>query len=112
MEEEIEVRRLKVSSIFELLGLGYLFFFVPFALIMGIFSLFGAETIHWNSQPITGIPGLITSPFIGAFIALLFTGFSGVTVSIGLWIFSNLKPLTIHYMAQNPVYPTQADTSA
>jgi hypothetical protein len=40
---------------------------------------------------------LIASPFIGVFIALMFSGFFGLFLSAGLWLYSRFKPLKMHY---------------
>ena len=97
MIEKIEIKRLAMGTIFKVLILGSLFSLVPFSLLMGILSLFGASTVSWNGQPLTGITGLIASPFIGAFIALLFSGIFGLFLSAGLWIYSRFKPMVLHY---------------
>ena len=97
MIEKIEIKRLATGTIFKILIFGSLFSIVPFSLLMGILSLFGASTVSWNGQPLTGITGLIASPFIGVFIALLFSGIFGLFLSAGLWVYSRFKPTVLHY---------------
>ena len=97
MIEKIEIKRLAMGTIFKILILGSLFSIVPFSLLMGILSSFGASTVSWNGQPLTGITGLIASPFIGVFIALLFSGIFGLFLSAGLWVYSRFKPMVLHY---------------
>jgi hypothetical protein len=95
MFKHITVQRLSVGSLFKLLAIGTSFSLVPFGLLMGVFALFGASTVHWNGQQLTGVAGLIASPFVGLFIALLLTVFAGATCALGLWLFSKLKPLEL-----------------
>jgi hypothetical protein len=68
---------------------------IPFAMLMGVFALFGFQTLTWNHEPVTGIKGLVASPFIGLFLAALFTAFMGVCLSFGLWLFSKVRPLSL-----------------
>lgn len=97
MIEEIRIKRLTMGTIFKILIFGSTFSIIPFSLLMGVLSLFGASTVTWNAQPLTGMSGLIASPFIGIFIALIFSAFFGLFLSAGLWIYSRFKPLTMHY---------------
>jgi Na+/H+-dicarboxylate symporter len=65
---------------------------IVFAVINGVFALFGANTVHWNGQAVTGIAGLIASPFIGAFIAGMFCVFGWFAITIGLWLNRFVSP--------------------
>jgi hypothetical protein len=96
-------------------------FMIAFAVINGVFALFGAHTIHWGGQPVTGIAGLIASPFIGALIAGMFCVFGWFVITIGLWLHRFVSPsFRIDYdplpappsaidQASPPVPPTSAD---
>ncbi|MBP7393311.1 MAG: hypothetical protein KA945_05680 [Zoogloea sp.] len=95
MYKEITIERLSVKSIFKLVALGLLFSFVPFFVLMGCFALFDANTLTWNNQHIHGISALIAAPFMGVFVASGFTLFVGTFMSIGLWICSKFKSLTV-----------------
>lgn len=95
MFKEIEVQRVAMGTLFKLAGLGLLLTLVPFGLLMGCFALFGASTVHWNQQSVTGVSGLLLSPLIGLLLAALFTMFLGSCMSLGLWIYSRFRPLTL-----------------
>lgn len=95
MFNEITVRRLSAGSTFKLVAIGLLATFVPFSTLMGCFAFFGADTLTWNKEQIHGITGLLVSPFIGLFIALLFTLFAGSAMAFGLWLYSKFRPLTL-----------------
>ena len=91
----IQIARLSVGSIYKLFGVGFLSFMVPFSTLMGVLALFGFNTVRWNGQPLTGVWGLLLSPFIGLFIAGVFTLFVGTLIALGLWLFSWVRPMTL-----------------
>ena len=94
----LSIRRLSTGSVFRLAAIGFSCSLIPFALLMGVFALFGFHTVTWNHQPLTGVKGLLGSPFIGLFLAALFTAFIGVCLSLGLWIYSKFRPLTLQVL--------------
>ena len=95
MFKEITVRRISAGSLFKLAGLGLVLTLVPFTTFMGVFALFGAHTVNWNGQAITGVAGLVSSPFIGLFIAGCFTLLLGGCMALGLWLYSLFRPITV-----------------
>ena len=97
MSRSIEIKRLSTGTVFKILIIGGLYSVIPFSVLMGILSLFGASTITWNHQHLTGLTGLIASPLIGAFVTLFLSGFFGIFIAAGLWLYSKFKPLTINY---------------
>jgi hypothetical protein len=88
-------RRLSTGSVFRMVAIGCFWSMVPFAVLMGVFALFGFHTVTWNHEPVIGISGLLASPFIGLFVAAIFTIFTGVFLSVGLWLYSKFRPVTI-----------------
>ena len=62
---------------------------------MGCFALFGADTLTWNKEQMHGIAALLVSPFVGLFIALIFTLFLGSAMAFGLWVYSKFRPITL-----------------
>jgi hypothetical protein len=95
MFTEITVQRLSAGTIFKLAGLGLVITLIPFTFVMGVLAFFGASTVNWNQQQLTGWTGLIASPFIGMFLAALFTMFLGCCMAFGLWLYSKFRPLTL-----------------
>lgn len=95
MFTEITVQRLSAGTLFKLAGVGLAITLVLFSSVMGVCAFFGASTVNWNHQQLTGWPGLIASPFIGAFLAVLFTGILGCCMVFGLWLYSKFRPLTL-----------------
>ena len=98
MSDKIVVRRLRGGTLFKLIFIGNLAFFLAFSLLMGVFALFGASTVTWNEQPLTGLPALISSPFIGLFIALFFSAFGWLAMFNGLWIYSRFRSIELEYI--------------
>lgn len=95
MFKEITVQRLSAGTLFKLAGVGLAITLVLFSSVMGVCALFGASTVTWNHQHLTGWPGLIASPLIGLFLAALFTVLLGCCMVVGLWLYSKFRPLTL-----------------
>ena len=97
MFETLEIRRFSFGTIYKILAIASSFSLVPVAVLMGLFAFFGAPTIVWNGQHLTGLMGLIASPFVGIMLALIFTGFLGTLFACGLWLYSKFGSLEIEY---------------
>lgn len=95
MYKKIDISRLSAGSVYKLLAIGSLCSIVPFCTLMGLFALFGYDTLSWNDQPVTGISGLLAGPFIGAFIGGCFVALWGSACVLGLWIYSKFFSYTI-----------------
>lgn len=98
MDNTITVKRLRSGTIFKLLLIGNLVFFLPLSLLAGVLSMFGASTVTWNGQVITGLPALLVSPLSGALFTLVFSILGWVSVFIGLWIYSAFRPLELEFI--------------
>ena len=98
MNNTITVKRLRSGTIFKLLMLGNLVFFLPLSLLAGVLSIFGMSTITWNDQIVTGLPALVVSPLSGALFALVISALGWISVFIGLWIYSAFRPLQLEFI--------------
>jgi hypothetical protein len=94
----ITIRRFSTGSVFRIVAAGSFLSLIPFACLMGVLALFGLHTVMWNQQPLTGLKGLLAAPFIGLFLAALFTAFFGVSLAFGLWLYSKIRPLTLQVL--------------
>jgi hypothetical protein len=101
-ERTLTVRRIHTRTVFRLLAAGIFCSIVPFTVLMGVLAAFGMKTVSWNNEPVTGITGLLASPFIGLFIAAFFTAIAGVGIAFGLWLYSRFRPLTMHLIEEDP----------
>ena len=97
MFEILEIKRLSFGTVYKILAIASGFSLVPLSILMGLFAFFGAETIVWNGQHLTGMRGLVASPLVGVALSLIFTGFLGTLFACGLWLYSKLRPLEIEY---------------
>ena len=97
MFETTKIRRFSFGTVYKILAIASGCSMVPLSLIMGLFAFFGAETIVWNGQHLTGLMGLIASPFVGIMLALIFTGFLGTLFACGLWLYSKFSTLEIEF---------------
>lgn len=95
MFKTIEVRRISAGSVYKLIAIGFLSSVIPFCTLPGIFSLFGADTLSWNGKPVSGISGLLASPFIGAFIGFVFIAICGSLCVLGQWVYCRFLTFTI-----------------
>jgi phosphate/sulfate permease len=97
MFETLEIKRFSFGTVYKILAIASGFSMVPASILMGLFAFFGAETIVWNGRHLTGLMGLIASPFVGIMLAAIFTGFLGTLFACGLWLYSKLRPLSIEF---------------
>ncbi len=98
MFESTTIRRFSFGTVYKILAIASCFSMVPLSIIMGLFAFFGAETIVWNGQHLTGLMGLIASPFVGLMLALIFTGFLGTLFACGLWFYSKFSTLELEVL--------------
>jgi hypothetical protein len=99
MKKSITIKRFTVGSMFKIVAIGSSISLISFAVLMGVFALFGAQTVHWNRQAVTGITGLIASPFIGVFLAAFATFFSWLGFAFSFWLFSQFGSLRVEYVS-------------
>jgi TRAP-type C4-dicarboxylate transport system permease small subunit len=100
-ERTITIRRLRTGSVFRIVAAGICCTVVPFFVLMGIFALFGSDTLVFNEQPITGWPALLLSPFMALIAAGVLTLFCGSGLALGLWIYSKIRPMAIRVIVDD-----------
>ena len=107
----LTVKRIRGGSIFKFILLGSIIGFILFTTFLGIFALMGFEILKWNDEYITGIKGLIASPFLGAFLGVIFGLFNSIIIYIGLLVYSRFKDISIEYIPSNNSIRSTADLS-
>ncbi len=108
---DLRVAMLSPSTVYKLFAIGMLTFFLPVSILAGILASLNLITLTWNEQTITGLRALVAAPVMGLVVALILTAVQGSMVAFGLWLYSKVRPLTIHYF---PVAdrPAAAGTAA
>ena len=109
-QRTIVIRRFTVGSLFKIVSIGCIISLFGFSLLMGFLALFGAHTIHWNRDTVTGVAGLIQSVFIGGILAIGFTIFSWIGFAVSFWLFSKFSSLKLDYIADKKTDETDART--
>lgn len=95
--QAFEIKKLSVGTVFKLVGVGLLFSFVPFTILMGCMAALGMDTLFWNNQPLHGWVAIVSAPFIGLFLTAAFTLLIGSAATFGLWVYSLLGSISIAY---------------
>jgi hypothetical protein len=95
MFTRLTLTRFDFYSLCKLLFTGFVCFFVPFGLIVGVLAVFGLNTVTWNQQSVHGLAGLAAGLGMGIVFTLMLTVFAGIPCAIGLWLYSKFKPLSI-----------------
>ncbi len=78
-------RKLTKASLFKILFIGFAIALLPFMLLCGIASVFGATTIIVNNRPVTGIMGLIAAIVMYPIFCLVFPSIMWLGCAFGLW---------------------------
>lgn len=97
MIQTLTIQQLSTSTVFKLVAIGSMCSFVPIFLVIGLLSAMGNGTIQWNGQAVMGMKALLLSPVMGAMAALMTTVILGTLLSLGLWIFSLVRPVQLKY---------------
>ena len=94
MSDEVLVSRFSAGTIFKLVAIGLGMIFFPLMFIVGVFSFLGAEIVTVNDAYVTGVYGFLVSLFIGAIMTFILTAILGLSITIGLWLFSKILAVT------------------
>jgi hypothetical protein len=100
-ERTISAGRLRTGTIFRFIAAGLFLSIVPFFVLMGIFALFGLNSVRWNNVPIYGLKALLVSPLMGVFAAALLTAIAGVSMSFGHWLHSKFQRIELRVLVDD-----------
>lgn len=95
--EQIEVKKVSAGTVYKIFIVGLTSGFIPLFLLFGIMAAFGMETLNWNGEAVTGIKAIFIAPLMAIFMSLIFTAIIGSICALGLWLFSQFKPLKIEF---------------
>jgi hypothetical protein len=94
----IRARKLTKGSLLKLLFTMHCLVLLPFTLLCGIASKFGAHTVVLNNKPVTGTKGLMVSLLLGPFFCVFLTAFLWVIYAIALWVYSIFSPIELEFV--------------
>ena len=95
--QSVSVKKVSAGTIYKLIAIGLTTGFLPIFTVFGVMGAFGADTLTWNNEPVTGVKAIFAGPLMAVFMALMFTAIMGSVAAFGLWLFSFFKPITIEY---------------
>jgi len=107
---KIRTKRLSGKSLFKLLFIGISVPMAIFIIICGIASLFGAHTVRWNYEPVTGAMGLVASLMMAPFFCIFFAGLMWIFFELGLWVYSWFR--TIELELVEPAHPFESPVNS
>ncbi|MBI3712152.1 MAG: hypothetical protein HY253_04200 [Burkholderiales bacterium] len=96
--ETVEVARVRGATIVKIVTLGSVIGWALMSSLFGVAALFGVEVIKWNGAYLTGLAGLLASPFVGAFVGLVFGLLTSLFAYAGLRFYSLFRTLTVEYI--------------
>lgn len=99
---DIQIRNLSLKSVFKLIAIGQYLAWIPFAILCAIGTFFGLGSIQWNGRVLGGLDALLISPVIGFIIATGVTLVVGTSTTVGLWLWSKLRPLNLRFKDVDP----------
>lgn len=94
----IRARKLTKGSLLKIIFIVHCLTLLPFTLLCGIASVFGANTIRINQRPVTGFEGFVMSLLLGPFFCIFFSVFLWVIYAIALWIYSLFSPIELEFV--------------
>ena len=97
-EQVLLVHKMKIGTIYKLIFIGLVVPAIPLGVVSGVCAFLGSDSVKWNNESIHGIGALFAGPAIGVFIALLIAGMLGSVTSLGLWLFSLARPISIRFV--------------
>lgn len=95
MDRKITAKGLSAGSLYKILFIGHAFSLGLLIVCLGVFSLFGYETVHIEGVPATGLKGLLGAILAAAVFALVFSFLNWLLVFVGNWIYTRFTAYDI-----------------
>jgi len=95
---KICARKLTQGSLFKLILIGISISFMPFFLICGVASIFGANTVWSEQQPVTGFMGLVTALLMYPPFCITLSCLAWLCIAFGLWIYSKFRKIELSFV--------------
>ena len=111
MKKSIVIKRFTAGSMFKIVAIGCSITIGGLAVVAGLFALFGADTVYWNSQTVKGMNGFAAVPLI-ILLAIFATLILWIAFTVSFWLFSLFGRLEVDYVTNEREFRTdEPDTS-
>jgi len=101
----IRAKKITKASLFKILFIGFSVSLFPFMYLCGIASLFGANTVRLNGQPVYGIKGLITALVLYVISCVIVVPLMWLGQILSFWIYSHFKKIEIEFVEGEVISP-------
>lgn len=93
LDTGIRPHQLTFGTLFKIIFAASVMFWLAFGVIIAVLAYFGFQTVTWNGEAVTGLPGLMGGLAISFLIGLIFGGFGSVVLALVVKLFGALLPL-------------------
>ncbi len=107
MIEQLQITRLRASTLFQIYFIGFICTLYPIAIIFGTAAAFGADTLKRGDVQVHGWKAIVDMIVAPPIFALFFALFWLVFTWPGLWLFSKFRMLPISFYADAPNHALQ-----
>lgn len=94
-EEVVILRGISYFSIIKISITGLLVSLLPIVIALSALAFFRADTIMWNGRFLYGFEALKTGLPLGLLLNVLIIFIASPLVSLGIWIYSILRPIEV-----------------
>ena len=98
---KLEVKKLSKATVLKIYFIGIGISAMAVTVLSGIAAFFGAETVNWNGEQVTGGAALIYGPLIGLMFTIFASLFFWILSLFGLWVYSFFRPLSLEFIELN-----------
>lgn len=93
----IRAKKICKGSLFKVIFIGFSVSLLPFILICGVASVFGAETVTVGSKQVTGIMGLVAAMLMYPVFCFVFSAMIWICFAFGLWVYSLFRKVELEF---------------
>src|SRR5262249_45608425 len=98
IHKSVTIRQFTAGTLFKILAIGCYGCMAYMGVFFGILAFFGAHTVRWNSEFVTGPNGFLMSLVISFALATVLTFIGWIGFSMTFWLFSLFSNLQINYL--------------
>ena len=106
---------LTFGSLFKIMFVAGTGFWLILGVIISLLALVGLQTVTWNDQYVTGLPGFFIGLVISGLLGLLFSCFGALFLALILKWFGGILPISflrvVREMPSEPRAASQSDST-